>query len=88
MNSYKLTKEAIQNIVKEYSFDDKYEGDPILVGSFRRRNLPKPIISNVLRSIQNSTGKRATQLKYLNGDYDNVEIKLFGPLLTYLSGRW
>ncbi len=88
MGSYRLTKEAIQNIVKEYSFDGKYEGDPILVGSFRRRNLPKPIISNVLRSIQNSTGKRATHLKYLNGDYDSVEIKLFGSLLTYLSGRW
>lgn len=88
MSSYILTKEGIMNIVKEYSFDGKYEGDKIFVGSFRRRNLPKPIISSVLKAIQKSTDQRATSLKYMNGDYDNVEIRLFGQLLTYLSGRW
>ena len=88
MSGYILTKEAIENIVKEYSFDGKYEGDKIFVGSFRRRQLPKAILSNVLRAIQASTGQRATSLKYMNGVYDNVEIKLFGQLLTYLSGRW
>ena len=88
MKSYTLTKEAIHSIVQEYSFNGKYEGDTIMVGSFRRRQLPKAILSNVLRAIQASTGQRATSLKYMNGVYDNVEIKLFGQLLTYLSGRW
>lgn len=88
MSGYILTKEAIENIVKEYSFDGKYEGDKIFVGSFRRRQLPKPILSNVLKAIQATTGQRATLLKYMNGAYDNVEIRLFGQLLTYLSGRW
>lgn len=88
MSGYILTKEAIENIVKEYSFDGKYEGDKIFVGSFRRRQLPKPILSNVLKAIQATTGQRATSLKYMNGAYDNVEIRLFGQLLTYLSGRW
>ena len=88
MGSYTLTKEAIHGIVKEYSFEGKYEGDTIFVGAFRRRNLPKPILSNVLKAIQATTGQRATTLKYMNGAYDNVEIKLFGQLITYLSGRW
>ena len=88
MSSYILTKEGIMNIVKEYSFGGKYEGHRIFVGAFRRRNLPKPIISSVLKAIQMSTGQRATSLKYMNGAYDNVEIRLFGQLLTYLSGRW
>ena len=88
MKSYTLTKEAIHGIVNEYSFNGKTEGDPIFVGSFRRRQLPKPILSSVLKAIQMSTGQRATSLKYMNGVYDNVEIRLFGLLLTYLSGRW
>jgi hypothetical protein len=88
MESYTLTKEAIHGIVKEYSFEGKYDGDTIFVGSFRRRNLPKPILSNVLKAIQATTGQRATSLKYMNGAYDNVEIRLFGQLITYLSGRW
>jgi hypothetical protein len=88
MNPFTLTKGSIIEMVNEYSFNGKYEGDSVMVGSFRRRQLPAPIRTNVLKAITNSTGKRATLAKYNNGEYDGVEIRLFGQLLTYLSGRW
>ncbi len=88
MNQLTLTKGKILEMVNEYSFNGKYEGDSVMIGSFRRRQLPKPIITNILRAISNITGQRATYTKYTKGEYDDIEIKLFGQLLTYLSGRW
>jgi hypothetical protein len=88
MNPFTLSKGKIIEMVNEYSFNGKYEGDMVRVGSFRRRDLPNPIMTNVLKAITNTTGQRATSVKYKNGAYDDVEIRLFGQLLTYLSGRW
>jgi len=88
MKNYTLTKQQIQEIVSEYSFNGKYEGDNIFIGSFRRRALPKPILVNVMRAIKMVVGKGVTSTRYNSGEYDTVEIPLFGQLLTYLSGKW
>jgi hypothetical protein len=88
MNPFTLSKGKIIEMVNEYSFNGKYEGDMVRVGSFRRRDLPNAIMTNVLKAITNTTGQRATSVKYKKGAYDDVEIRLFGQLLTYLSGRW
>lgn len=88
MNPFTLTKGKILEIVNEYSFNDKFEGDTVRVGSFRMRTLPKAVMVNVLKSIGEATGTRATYAKYLKGVYDDVEIRLFGQLLTYLSSKW
>lgn len=88
MNPFTLTKGKILEMVNEYSFDGKFEGDTVRVGSFRMRTLPKAIMVNVLKSIGEATGTRATYVKYLKGVYDDVEIRLFGQLLTYLSHNW
>jgi hypothetical protein len=88
MNPFTLTKSKILEIVNEYSFNGKFEGDTVIVSSFRMKTLPKAIMVNVLRSISEATGTRATYIKYTKGIYDNVEIRLFGQLLTYLSNNW
>jgi hypothetical protein len=87
MNPFTLTKGRILEIVNEYSFDGKFEGDMVKVGSFRMRTLPKAIMVNVLKAIALATGSKVTYIKYTKGIYDDVEIRLFGQLLTYLSGN-
>ena len=47
MSSYILTKEAIEHIVKEYSFDGKYEGDKIFVDTIH--NILTPNSATIAR---------------------------------------
>lgn len=83
----KLT-EIAKSLMNEYSYNGKYEGDIIRVGSFSKRKLPSPVLSNVLKSISSKVYGTATKAKYLNGEYNDVEIKLFGQLISALNGTY
>jgi hypothetical protein len=41
-----------------------------------------------MKAIKMVIGKGVTMTRYNSGEYDTVEIPLFGQLLTYLSGKW
>lgn len=66
----------------------KYEGDMIRVGSFSRRKMPRPVQQNVLRAISSKVEGNASSSKLRDGVYDDIEITLFGQLLSYLRGDW
>jgi hypothetical protein len=83
----KLT-EIAKTVMNEYSYNGKYEGDEIRVGSFSRRKLPSPVLTNVLRAISQKVYGTATKAKYLNGEYNDIEIKLFGQLISALNGTY
>ena len=83
----KLT-EIAQTVMNEYSYNGKYEGDSIRVGSFSKRKLPSPVLTNVLKGISQKVYGSATKAKYLNGEYNDVEIKLFGQLIAALNGTY
>jgi uncharacterized FlgJ-related protein len=85
------TKKPIKKIIKslnEYSYMGKYEGDKIKVGEFSKRKMPRPIEKNVLRAISNVLESDVKQSKLRKGEYDDVEIRLFGQLLSFLSGTY
>ena len=90
----KPTKSSVKKILKnpkklnEHSYMGKYEGDRITIGEFSKRKIPRPVMKNVLRSISNVLQSDVKQSKLKNGEYDNVEIKLFGQLLSFLSGTY
>ncbi len=74
--------------IKEHSYMGKYEGDSIKVSEFSKRKLPKPVLKNVLKSISNKIESDVKQSKLIKGEYDDVEIRLFGQLLSYLNGTY
>jgi len=90
----KSTKPPVKKIIKnpkklnEHSYMGKYEGDKIMVGEFSKRKMPRPVVKNVLRAISNVLQSDVKQSKLKNGEYDNVEINLFGQLLSFLSGTY
>jgi uncharacterized FlgJ-related protein len=90
----KSTKPPVKKIIKnpkklnEHSYMGKYEGDKIMVGEFSKRKIPRPVVKNVLRAISNVLQSDVKQSKLKNGEYDNVEINLFGQLLSFLSGTY
>jgi hypothetical protein len=83
----KLT-EIVKIVMNEYSYNGKYEGDLIRVGSFSKRKLPTPVLTNVLKTISQKVYGTATKAKYLNGEYNDIEIKLFGQLISALNGTY
>jgi hypothetical protein len=50
--------------------------------------MPRPVVKNVLRAISNVLQSDVKQSKLKNGEYDNVEIRLFGQLLSFLNGTY
>jgi len=90
----KSTKPPVKKIIKnpkklnEHSYMGKYEGDKIMVGEFSKRKMPRPVVKNVLRAISNVLQSDVKQSKLKNGEYDNVEIRLFGQLLSFLNGTY
>lgn len=82
-----ITESQIRTLL-EYSYMGKYEGDLIRIGDFKNLKLPKPILMNVLKSISKKTGLATNSSKFKNGDYDDVEIILFGQLFAFLTGRY
>jgi uncharacterized FlgJ-related protein len=90
----KSTKPPVKKIIKnpkklnEHSYMGKYEGDKITVGEFSKRKMPRPVVKNVLRAISNVLQSDVKQSKLKNGEYDDVEIRLFGQLLSFLNGTY
>lgn len=84
------TKKIIKNPKKlnEHSYMGKYEGDKIRVGEFSKRKMPRPVVKNVLRAISNILQSDVKQSKLKNGEYDEIEIRLFGQLLSFLNGTY
>ena len=82
-----ITETQLQNLF-EYSYNGKYEGDLIRIGEFSRYTLPKPILLNVLKAISHKIGAVTTAKQFKNGDYNDVEIRLFGQLVSFLVGNY
>lgn len=82
-----ITESQLKTLL-EYSYMGKYEGDMIRVGDFRNLLLPKSVLSNVLKGISSKIGEVTTAKKLRSGDYDDIEIKLFGQLFAFLTGRY
>jgi hypothetical protein len=80
--------ESQSKMIMESSYMGKYEGDMIRVGSFSRRKMPRPVQQNVLRAISSKVEGNASSSKLRDGVYDDIEITLFGQLLSYLRGDW
>ena len=83
-----IITESQSKMLIESSFMGKYEGDMIRVGSFSRRKMPRPVQQNVLRAISTKVEGNATSTKLRDGVYDDIEILLFGQLLSFLRGDW
>lgn len=77
-----------KSIVKENRYMGKSEGDLIRVGSFSKLKMPKPVVKNVLKSISNKIQSNVSEKKLRSGEYDDVEIRLFGQLLSFLTGTY
>ncbi len=65
-----------------------FEGDSIRVASFHRRKMPKAVEKNVLASISKQVPGNATSFKLRAGEYNDLEINLFGQLLVFLRGDY
>jgi hypothetical protein len=77
-----------ESLLVEYGFMGKYEGDMIRIGHFYRHRLPNPVEKNLLRVISNKINAKATPDKLRTGVYNDIEIPLFGQLISALSGNW
>lgn len=72
----------------EQSYMGKYEGDTINVGHFSKRKIPQPVLTNILKSISKKVEGNATLSKFRKGEYDDIEITLFGQLMSFLKGTY
>ena len=82
-----ITEQQLTTLA-EQAYQGKYEGDPIRVGNFSKRKIPSPVLSNVLKSISKKVDGNATSAKLKKGDYDDIEITLFGQLMSFLKGTY
>ncbi len=65
-----------------------FEGDSIRVASFHKRKMPRAVEKNVLASISKQVPGNATSFKLRAGEYNDLEINLFGQLLVFLRGDY
>lgn len=83
-----LTTQKQKTPINEHSYMGKYEGDQIKVGEFSKMKLPSTILKNVLRVISKKTETDAVRSKLKNGEYDSIDIPMFGQLFAFLTGRY
>ena len=83
-----IISESQLKTLLEYSYKGRYEGDLVRVGEFSKYRLPKPVLLNVLKAISYKVGEVTTAIKFKNGEYDDVEIRLFGQLFAFLTGSY
>jgi hypothetical protein len=82
-----ITETQLRTIT-EQSYMGKYEGDTIKVSHFSKRKIPQPVLSNILKSISKKVEGNATSAKFKKGEYDDIEITIFGQLLSFLKGTY
>jgi hypothetical protein len=75
-------------LIQESSYNGLFEGDSIRVASFHRRKMPRAVEKNVLAAISKKVPGNATAFKLRAGEYNDLEINLFGQLLAFLKGDY
>lgn len=83
-----IITESQLSLIQESSYNGMFEGDTIRVGTFARRKLPRPVEKNVISAISREVQGNASTSKLRAGEYNEVEIKLFGQLLAFLKGTY